>query len=618
MLRLLSMFAQKNNTSMKSTTYKIILAIFTASFFAAPLKAQLPHLIFHAELNGAEQIPAVTTNGKGLITFMYNPDRSKITVTGLLVDIQGDVTEVGLYIGKTGQVGALMVSLMSTIDGKRLYGEVAVPEALLQNLLPDRAYVSVSTTAHPSGELRGQFICETDLDYTCRMTGSEVVPSTNATSVAFGGLHFPTGSHDLVYAIIVEGLSSPVTEAGIYYGAPGENGPLAFALEPVSGGFIIQGLIELEDLATNFLREAREGKYYVAIKTQNFPDGEIRGQMGFLGYFTSAAPANVTQVVPNPGPTTGFGFSHSVLNQTLDSLTTTAFVRGINPTTVEIRTGALGINGPVLDTLIPEASPGYFSKTYPLSATSLTDFAQGHLYLNVKTSARPNGEIRGQLKTSLRKGYMFDLCGNQMVPSTVSPGFGVGMASVDQVNCYLNYKVIFDQMSGLPTQAFICQAFPTMNGNAIYPLPVAKPVIAGIQEIMSSQGVAIELGETYVLLQTDAFPNGEIRGQIVRGLSCPEESGVSVVDNVAKVSVSPVPFNTVLDVSFESQSPFEGRIVLYDIMGVASLTYPVQIVAGMQTMSIPTDILPIGYYTMMLETPGQGSSMQLKKLIKQE
>ena len=103
----------------------------------------------------------------------------------------------------------------------------------------------------------------------------------------------------------------------------------------------------------------------------------------------------------------------------------------------------------------------------------------------------------------------------------------------------------------------------------------------------------------------------------MRGFSCPEESGVSVVDNVSRVAVSPVPFNAALNVAFTSQSAFDGRIILYDIFGIQALAYPVQIIAGNQSLAIPTGHLPNGYYTMMLEAAG-GSRILLKKLIRQE
>ena len=59
-------------------------------------------------------------------------------------------------------------------------------------------------------------------------------------------------------------------------------------------------------------------------------------------------------------------------------------------------------------------------------------------------------------------------------------------------------------------------------------------------------------------------------------------------------------------------------MVLYDMLGVPELTYPIQIEAGNQTFSISTGDLPAGFYNMVLETPGQGSTLLLKKLIKQE
>ena len=602
---------------MKKTIHKFLLAFCVASFFSSALIAQLPHLVFHAELNGDEQIPAVATVGKGLITLIYSPDRSKMTVAGLMVDIQDDITAVSLHIGKTGETGALLVDLMPTVNGRRLNGEVSIPVELLQNLLPDRVYATVSTVAHPSGEIRGQFICETDLDFKGILTGDEVVPAVVAPAYGFGGFHFPTGSEDLVYAFLIRDLSSPVTEVALYRGYPGENGTFVHLLPGYAGGFL-QGLLELSELPPNSLRDLREGKFYVLFKTENFPDGEIRGQLDFLGYFTSFSPINKVQQIPNPGNTPGFGFSHNMLNQTLDSISTTVFINGITPTSVDIHIAAPGINGPVFVTLDNTPTLGLYHKTYKIDGSHLTDFAQGRLYLSAKTASHPNGEIRGQMKNSLRKGYAFDLCKEQMVPPTNSTGIGVGMASVDQANCYLNYKVIYDRLSGPPTEALICQAPATMNGSAIYPMPINKPVLPGIQEIMASHGVAIELGETYVLLATDQYPNGEIRGQIVRGFSCPELTGTSIVENVSKVSVSPVPFITELNVAFDSQSPFEGRIVLYDAFGIQSLVYPVQVVAGNQTFQIQTGDLPSGYYTMMLETPGQGASVMLKKLIRQQ
>ncbi|MBL7826255.1 MAG: CHRD domain-containing protein [Saprospiraceae bacterium] len=592
-------------------------AIYTFLFFcllSAGAKAQLPHLIFHAELVGSEQIPAVTTNATGLITLMYSPDRTKVNVSGLFVGLEGDITGITLHIGKTGEVGDAIVDLMPVVHGRRLNGEVSVPASLLQNLLPDRAYASLSTTAHPDGELRGQFICETDLDYKGILTGSEVVPVTPSTAFGFGGLHFPTGSQDLVYAFLVDGLSSPITSASLYYGNPGENGTLVYSFPSFFLNFI-QGVVHMADLPADFLREAREGKYYVMVNTANYPDGEIRGQIGFLGYFTSFAPVNAAQMVPS-APSPGFGFSHNQLNQTLDSLTTTVYISTITPTSVDIRMAPPGMNGPVIETLNPTGTPGVYQKKYPLDADRMSAFVEGKLYVLVPTAARPNGEIRGQMKNSLRKGYAYDLCGDQVVPPVNTDGIGVAMSSVDQANCYLNYKIIYDRMDSDVVDAFVCQANPMQNGNAIYALPTYKPLIPGSQEIETNHGVAIEIGETYVILRTAEHPTGEIRGQIRRGFTCPELSAVVQVDQITDINVSPVPFQDVLTLAMNSKRRFTGKIIMHDLLGAPTLVHQVEIQEGVQTISIPVSSVPAGMYSLSLEIPDQGKSMLLKKLTK--
>lgn len=593
---------------------KTIYLLWLASVLASGVSAQLPHLVFHAELVGSEQIPAVSTDARGLITLLYSPDRSKVTVAGLLTGLEGAVNSIALHIGETGEVGAAIVDLLPVLNGPRLHGEVEVPPALLQNLLPDRVYASVSTTAHPGGAIRGQFICETDLDYRAILQGSEVVPSSNSTAFGFGGLHFPTGSDDLVYAFLVDGLSSPITSAALYLGEPGENGTLVYPLTSIFQNFV-QGVADLDDLPDNFLREAREGKYYVLIKTANFPDGEIRGQVGFLGYFTSFAPVNASQVVP-AASSAGFGFSHNMLNPTLDSLTSTVYISTISPVAVEIRTGIPGTNGPLLETLDPAGLPGLYRKTYPLDADRMTALVEGRLYFNVPTAAKPDGEIRGQLKNSLRKAYSFDLCGDQVVPPVNTNGIGVAMASVDQVDCYLNYKVIYDRMSSDLVDAAVCQGSPGMNGNSLYPLPTLKPLIPGSTAIAAAHGVSIELGETYMILRTDDHPDGEIRGQIRRGFSCPDVSGVKTPGEIRDIAVWPTPFADYLNVQLISDRSFQGRLILHDILGAPAVVRTVDIVAGSQTLNLPAVGLLPGGYTLNLQIPNEGRSVLLKRVVR--
>ncbi|MFN0214859.1 MAG: CHRD domain-containing protein [Saprospiraceae bacterium] len=587
-------------------------------FLKTPLQAQspIPHLIFHVELGGSEVIPAVNTDAKGLITFIFTPDRSKVNVSGMLVKLDGQVIEANIRLGITGQTGAVLLDFLPLIHGRHIKGQMDVTPALLQNLLRNGVYAELRTTAHPNGEMRGQFICETDLDFAVSMTGDQVVPPTGVNARAFGGIHFPLGAGDIVYAFVVNGLSSAMTSVGIY---DKQNDTLVVSLKvPFGGGMLIQGLVYLDTVTPDFLIRAREGKYYITIKTVNFPQGEVRGSIDHLGYFASLAPINGVQQLPPPSPpSAGFGFNQTVINGTVDSFSTTVFINAIQPTSVKIHIGNPNEVGPELIDMGVPVAPGLYFKKYKVTATQLTDFAQGRFYINVTTTAFPNGELRGVMKNTLRKGYAFDLCGVQVVPPTNSGALGIAVASVDQANCYLNYKIITDGLAATPVDGYFAQGTFGNNGAAFHVIPNTEPIIANSHEIMAVLGPIIENGGTYVQISTPGYLGGEIRGQVRRGFTCPEYvNGVTALDDIAQVRVSPVPFQDVLNVALESASGFEGRLVLRDILGVPVLTQTVQIVAGEQTLQIMTANLPKGVYALSLEIPGENETVLLKKVVR--
>ena len=162
-----------------------------------------------------------------------------------------------------------------------------------------------------------------------------------------------------------------------------------------------------------------------------------------------------------------------------------------------------------------------------------------------------------------------------MVPPTNSNGFGVGMASVDQANCYLNYKVIYDKLSGPVNEALICQAPPTMNGNAIYPMPTTSPLIPGIRNHGGSRGSHWIGWNVYVAGDQCLSKWRDQGSDSKKGFGCPETSaGISPVQKIEEVLVSPNPFRSNWVSHFSSETSFDAKIVLYDILGVQTLVYP--------------------------------------------
>ena len=603
---------------MKKNFARALFLFLTAGFCPILLvQAQSPQLIYHTILSGDEAVPAVITPGKGLLTLVFNADRSKVRVSGMLVRLTGEVTGLSLQIGNKGEISNnTVLDLLPITTGRLVSGELDAPAELLPNLVAQRIYVSVRTTTHPKGEIRGQLTGETDLEYQGVLTGKEMVPTNASTGIAVGGIHFPTGSDEIVYAFLVRGLSGPITGGSLYEGAPGTNGALVGEMTGVFGN-LLQGLIEIKDLGDNFLQKCIEGKCYAVIKTAAFPNGEVRGQISFMGYLCSFAPLNGSQVAPPPASTSGFGFVYTTPNPALDSLRTTVFMDGISPTSVSLHSAAPGVNTPPLYDLKSVATPGMYTLSYPLSQPMMTDFVEGRLYVSVATEAYPKGEIRGQLKNNLRKGYDFDLCGSQMAPPNSSTALGIAMASVDQNDCYINYNILTDGLSGAPTQAHLSAGAPGQNGSALYPVATTDPLISGMHSVMASQAVLIENGGTYMVIHSPAFPDGEIRGQIRRGLSCPLLTHTTAPNPFRSVSVYPVPVEDVLHLEMDGLSESNGLLVCYDALGKIVLEKPIRVLPGKQHFQIPTEHLPPGVYHLSLEIPGQRGMTHLQTVLKQ-
>ena len=71
---------------------------------------------------------------------------------------------------------------------------------------------------------------------------------------------------------------------------------------------------------------------------------------------------------------------------------------GVAGTAAHIHEGAAGSNGPVAIPLTKEGDTYKVPPGAKLNPAQMTAFKAGNLYVNVHSTANPNGEIRGQLK----------------------------------------------------------------------------------------------------------------------------------------------------------------------------------------------------------------------------
>ena len=149
---------------------------------------------------------------------------------------------------------------------------------------------------------------------------------------------------------------------------------------------------------------------------------------------------------------------------------------------------------------------------------TLDGILAGAFYVNVHTETYPDGEVRGQLLTDAFDIMTFELDPQQEVPATDSSAMGYGYATFNHDDYYLDLRAI--STSALATAAHIHMGIPGENGGVVVGLVQEDDAgdvwgTDGPVMLTTEQTAQLLDAEYYVNWHTDAFPSGEIRGQIL-------------------------------------------------------------------------------------------------------
>lgn len=109
--------------------------------------------------------------------------------------------------------------------------------------------------------------------YTADLTAGAEVPPTESTATGTADVTVDTDANTVSWVVMVDGLTGDATAAHIHGPASAEEnaGPvidMSAAIMEGSGDITDEQLAELAD-----------GKYYVNVHTEEYPDGEVRGQL---------------------------------------------------------------------------------------------------------------------------------------------------------------------------------------------------------------------------------------------------------------------------------------------------------------------------------------------------
>ena len=182
---------EDSTTSSSATTSTALTQQSTTTFVAVPL-------IFTADLNGANQVPPVTTNAKGTLTLTVQPDGTvdyvitikkltNVTVarlrggkpgasTGVIVTLRDGPTKTGTFTGVLAEGSFTAKDLDGPLKGKSLADFVALIES-------GKVFLNVGNSSHKSGAICGQVTSSSSAaaPTTTIPSGTTISPSTTGS-----------------------------------------------------------------------------------------------------------------------------------------------------------------------------------------------------------------------------------------------------------------------------------------------------------------------------------------------------------------------------------------------------------------------------------------------------
>lgn len=510
-------------------------------------------MLFSAKLTGDQEVPAVDTDASGVAGLLLSEDMSELMVNINVDGLSGPITGAHIHQAVAGENGDVVINLSDFISGNKI--QTTLTSFDLEPFLNGEYYINIHTDANAGGEIRGQIMLETDWNFTAAVDGMNSVPMTDSEGMGLGSFNLSSMGTDLEVRVVLDNLSGPITAIHLHNAPEGENGGVVSDLADLLSGTILSGSVD----ASEFIDELIAGNIYLNVHTDAFPNGEIRGQLMLQSGITMDAWMNGAQSVPSTA-TDAMGLATVNVSADLSTLNYTVMTTGLTNeiAAIHFHEGGLGENGGVLVDLSDGIDGNMVSGSMmDPEADAIAALLTGDVYVNLHTATFPNGAIRGQVYRLARDGYSFDICREQEVPETESLGYGGGIVSIDRNQSNAHVMFTTTALTGPITGAHFHEGATGENGDVIFNLTdwiVDNSAFGYLDSEMGFDATAADLfrsEQVYLNIHTDANAGGEIRGQVVKSLSCPGiPSSIESERSDLEVLIYPNPFQDQVTISF--------------------------------------------------------------------
>ncbi len=312
-----------------------------------------------------------------------------------------DVTAVHLHEGYGGQNGPILVHLQQDAgnpDRWEFVEDTVLDADTLDAIMAGRTYFNVHSDAFPAGEIRGQVLPPGIEMILTTPTGLEQVPvPIESDGFARGAITLDTETH--VAQVHFTSMGIEIIAAHVHQGIAGTNGGVVIDMQqnPQSMNHWFADDADMTDL----LDALSGARLYFNLHTLEHQPGELRGQIVPLGHTVRISHLMPDQVVADmPVDSAASGVAATTLVMATGDFYIHVNTLGIvDPLSVRLYSGDAGANGTMLFELLrDDLNPDHWSvHGQTLSAEELMMFIDDELYIEVRTAAWPQGEIRGQL-----------------------------------------------------------------------------------------------------------------------------------------------------------------------------------------------------------------------------
>ncbi|NOT36034.1 MAG: CHRD domain-containing protein [Saprospiraceae bacterium] len=251
-------------------------------------------------LNGSQEVPAVNSNATGLGFIISNFTLDTLTYLTVYDGLSSAPTAAHIHSGQTGMNGPVVLPLNPTQLPGLYFGSFVINNTNLALLTNSSFYNNIHTSANPGGEIRGQIISNIRKGQAFDLCGTQSVPSNSSKAYGVCGMSIGRSDKNLIYEVIQDGITSAVTSAHIHSGAKGINGGVLLPIG--SPDKFIDDIIPVN--SSEVLALESKGAY-VNIHSEDYPSGEIRGQVDNLASCLVTAVSDISNLpnvslLPNP------------------------------------------------------------------------------------------------------------------------------------------------------------------------------------------------------------------------------------------------------------------------------------------------------------------------------